>query len=132
MKKMALFIFFFLSTAGFAEHFVLENQTPHPMQGQTSKIAIQWASTAKEVDENNKASMHGIQLNPKTLQTLTQSGKVQVHIPNKAEYFRIVVWSKGEGQPDYVTNWVDIVPNKIYKLEEGHLFPSVLLFGMGC
>jgi len=129
MKKIMLF-FLLLATTGFAENLVLENQTPYPTQN--SKIAIQWATSAKEVDEYNKAIMYGLKLNPSTFQVLTQSGKITLSIPNNAEYFRVLVWSKGEENPDFHTNWVDIVPNKTYTLETDKLVPSVLMSGSGC
>ena len=76
--------------------------------------------------------MHGVQLNPQTLQVLTRSGTIQLSVPKKAEYFRVVAWSKGEGEPDLLTNWVDIVPNKVYTLQTDHLVPTVLMIGTGC
>ena len=125
-----MLFFLLLATTGFAENLVLENQTPYPTQN--SKIAIQWATSAKEVDEYNKAIMYGLKLNPSTFQVLTQSGKITLSIPNNAEYFRVLVWSKGEENPDFHTNWVDIVPNKTYTLETDKLVPSVLMSGSGC
>jgi hypothetical protein len=121
----------FLSTTCFA-NIVLENQTSHPIKNQKSKIAIQWATSAKEVDEANKAIIYGTSLNPATFQYLTQSGKTDVKTPEKAEYFRVLVWSKGEGEPDLLTNWVDIVPDKTYTLKPDYLVPSVLMSGTGC
>ena len=134
MKRNVLFFLMLLATAtsGFAENLVLENQTSFPIKNQKSKIAIQWATSAKEVDEANKAVIYGLKLNPETIQILTQSGKIDLSIPEKAEYFRVLVWSKGEGNPDFLTNWVDIVPNKTYTLNPDHLVPSVLMSGTGC
>ena len=128
---------FFLSvlvvaTTGFAENLILENQTSYPTKNQNSKIAVQWATSAKEVNEANNAMLQGLQLNSNTLQVLTQSGKINLSIPEKAEYFRLLTWSKGEGDPDFLTNWVDVVPNKTYTLKEEHLVPSVLMSGVGC
>lgn len=128
MKKIMLF--FLLATTGFAEHLVLENLTSYPAK--KSKIAIQWATSAREVDEGNKAILHGLELNSSTLHVLTQAGKVKVSIPKTAEYFRILAWSKGDGEPDLHTNWVDVVPNKTYTLEADHLVPTVLMSGSGC
>jgi hypothetical protein len=129
MKKIMLF-FLLLATTGFAENLVLENRTSYP--NQKSKIAIQWATSAKEVDEYNKAIMYGHKLNPATLQVLTQSGKITLNIPTNAEYFRVLAWSKDEENPDFHTNWVDVVPNKTYTLEKDQLVPSVLMSGSGC
>ncbi len=131
MKKIMLF-FLLLTTTGFAENLVLENQTPYPVQNQDSTIAIQWATSAKEVDEFNKAIMHGVKLNPATFQVLTQPGKVNLSIPTNAEYFRVLIWSKNQENPDFHTNWVDIAPNKTYTLTADHLVPSVLMSGSGC
>ncbi|HEX2579330.1 MAG TPA: hypothetical protein VHK67_02885 [Rhabdochlamydiaceae bacterium] len=130
MKKIMLFLL--LATTGFAENLVLENQTSYPTQNQKSKIAIQWATSAKEVDECNKAIMYGLKLNPATFQVLTQPGNVSLNIPKNAACFRVLVWSKGEGSPDFHTNWVDVLPNKTYTLKTDHLVPSVLISGSGC
>ncbi|HSW87123.1 MAG TPA: hypothetical protein VLG49_06460 [Rhabdochlamydiaceae bacterium] len=134
MKKIMLFFLplLVIATTGFAENLVLENQTAYPSKNPKSKIAIQWASTAKEVDESNKALMYGLKLNPRTLQVLTQTGTVNVRIPKNIGYFRVLAWSKGEGDPDLLTNWIEIVPNKTYTLESDHLVPSVLMLGTGC
>ncbi len=134
MKKTMLFFLWLIvvSATGFAENLVLENQTPYPSKNQKSKIAVQWATSAKEVDEGNNALLHGLKLNPDTMQVLTQSGKISLSIPKKAEYFRVLAWSKGEGDPDFHTNWVEIVPNKTYTLKADHLVPSVLMSGTGC
>lgn len=129
MKK-AIFFFLALAATGFSENLVLDNQTIHPTP--KSKIAIQWALSAKEVDEGNRAAIHGFKLNPNSLQILSQAGKIILNIPQKAEYFRIVAWSKGQGEPDLLTNWVEIIPNKTYTLKADHLTPAVLLQGSGC
>lgn len=134
MKKIALFFISLLvvATPTFAENFVLENQTSYPAKNPKSKMMIQWATSAKEVDEGNNALIQGSKLNPDTLQVLKQSGKVNLSIPKKAEYFRVLVWSKDEAAPDLLTNWVDVVPNKTYTLKTDHLVPSVLILGTGC
>lgn len=134
MKMLMLFAFSLLTlaTTGFAENIVLVNQTSYPIKNQKSKIAIQWAVSAREVDEGNKALIYGLELKPETLQIVKESGKVELTIPEKVEYFRVIVWSKDEKDPDLVTNWVDIVPNKTYTLETDHLVPSVLMSGTGC
>ncbi|MES2198884.1 MAG: hypothetical protein V4489_01780 [Chlamydiota bacterium] len=133
MKKTMLFFLSLLVTVtGFTEDVVLANQTSYPSKDQKSKIAIQWATSAKEVDEANKALMYGSKLNQNSLQTLTQPGKINLTIPTNAEHFRVLVWSKDEENPDLVTNWVDIVPNKTYTLTEDLLVPTVLMLGTGC
>ncbi len=125
-----MLFFILLAATGFAENLVLENQTSYPAP--KSKIAVQWANSAKEVDECNKAIIYGLKLNPATFQALTQSGKINLDIPKNAAHFRVLVWSKGEESPDLHTNWVDVVPNKTYKLQTDHLVPSVLMSGSGC
>lgn len=133
MKKIILLAFSLLvTTMGFAENLILENQTSYPIKDQKSQIAVQWANSAKEVDDDNKAVIDGVKLNPDTLQILTQTGSIKLTIPEKAEHFRVLVWSTGEGEPDLLTNWVDIVPNKTYTLKTDHLVPSVLMLGTGC
>ena len=131
MKKIALF-FILIAATGFADNLALDNQTGYPLKNQKSKIAIQWATSAKEVEEGNSAVIQGLKLKPDTLQPLTQPGTALLTIPKKAQYFRVVAWSKGEGEPDLLTNWVDIVPNKTYTLKSDHLIPSVLMLGTGC
>ena len=121
-----------IAATGFADNMILENQTDYPLKNQPSKMAIQWASSAREVDEGNKAVIYGLQLKPESLLVLTQSGKIEVSIPEKADSFRVLVWSKGEGEPDLLTNWVDVVPNKTYTLKQDHLVPAVLISGTGC
>ncbi len=133
MKKISLFFFsLLLATTGFAESFVLDNQTSYPDTNLKSKIAVQWANSAKEVDENNKAMIHGEPLTPNSIQNISKSGKTTLTIPDKAEYFRILAWSKNTEEPDLLTNWIDIVPNKTYTLETDHLVPAVLMSGTGC
>ena len=134
MKKIALcfLCLCFIAATGFAENLTLDNQSTYPMKHQNSKMAVQWASSAKEIEEGNQALMHGSKLNPSTLQAITKPGKIKLSIPKNAEYFRVLTWSKGDGDPDFNTNWVNIVPNKTYTLEEDHLVPSVLMSGSGC
>lgn len=131
MKKLFFFLLVVLSTTGFADTFLFKNQTSCPSKKIPSKMAIQWASSAKEVDEENKAVLHG-KLNPDTLYVLDKAGTVKVAIPPAAAYFRVVVWSKDQEDPDLLTNWVDVVPNKTYTLKEDHLVPAVLMSGTGC
>jgi hypothetical protein len=131
-KFLCLIVAFLFGSNGFADSLVLENLTSYPRQNQNSKIAIQWAYSAKEIEEGNQAIVAGAKLNPKTIQPLTRSGKIKITIPQKAEYFRILAWSKEGEEPDFHTNWVEIIPNKTYTLKADHLVPSVLMSGMGC
>lgn len=129
MRKATLFFLSLFATA-FADNLTLENKTSYP--DSKSKIAIQWAASAKEVDEDNKALLHGAKVDSRTVSIVAKQGKVNVTIPAQAEYFRVVAWSKGEGTPDLHTNWVDVVPNKTYTLEADDLVPLVLMSGSGC
>lgn len=129
-KFLFLSVIFLFITSGFADTLVLENRTSYPEQN--SKMAVQWANSAKEVEEGNQALIAESKLDPHTMQPLTQSGKIKIAIPKKAEYFRVLVWSKGAETPDFHTNWVEIISNKTYTLEGDHLIPSVLMSGMGC
>lgn len=128
MKIVALFLL--LTTSLFAKSISLDNQTPYPTK--QSKMALQWANSAREVDESNKALMYGAKLNPDTLQTISQIGKIKLTLPPKAQQFRILVWTKSSGEPDYTTNWIDITLDKTYTLETDHLIPVVLMAGSGC
>lgn len=128
MKKL---IFFLLCLGtGFADSFILENITNHPTK--SSRMAIQWASSAREIEEGNQALRQGLKIASASLQAVSQIGAIRFTAPAKAEYFRVLVWSKGKGEPDLHTNWVQIVPDKTYTLDADHLVPSVLMSGMGC
>ncbi len=128
--KQLLFIFLFFAGSAFAENFVLDNLTSFPTKN--GKIAVQWASSAKEVDEANKALMQRLKWSPVKMESLLHAGKITLAIPKKAEYFRVLAWSKGDGEPDLHTNWVQIVPNKTFTLEADHLVPVSLMQGCGC
>lgn len=134
MKKSILLLFVILgvSIEGFSQDFIVENQTVYPVKESKSKIAIQWAHSAREVNLENNALMCGEKLNLDQLQLITQKGKIKVSIPEQVEYFRVLVWSKEEDIPDFSTNWIDVVPNKTYILKTDHLVPVVLMSGMGC
>lgn len=131
MKRIAA-LFVFLAISAFSENLVLENETAYPIQHKQSRMAIQWAASAKEVQEHNQVSIQGTKLNSGTLQAIGKQGQSKLSIPKNAEYFRVVVWLKGEGSPAFITNWVEVVPNKIYQLKSDHLIPAVLMSGMGC
>ena len=132
MKKITLFFLSLLvmATTGFAECITLENQTAHPKE--KTKIAVQWATSTKNVQEGNEAIIHGTKLQPGSMQMITKTGPVKLKVPNNAQYFRVLVWSQGKGDPDLLTNWVDIIPNKSYILKDDQLIPSVLMPGSGC
>ena len=128
------FVFFVLGLAsvqtGFAANLTLDNETSYPTK--KSKIAVQWVTTAQEVEASNHAATHKLELNQGTIQSIVQPGKISLPIPKNSSYFRVLVWSNGDGTPDYLTNWVEAVPNKTYTLTKEHLVPTVLMVGMGC
>lgn len=128
MKKVGLFLLF--TTVLFAKSITLDNQTSYPTE--QSKMVVQWANSAREVDEYNKALMYGTKLNPDTVQPVTQTGKIKLTLPKKAQQFRVLVWSKGFEEPEYSTNWIDIKEGKTYTLETDYLIPIVLMPGSGC
>ena len=128
MKKICLFLF--LTSSLFAESITLDNQSAYPTK--QSKMAVQWANTAREVDESNKTLMNEGKLNPSTLQPISQTGEVKLTLPKKAEQFRVLVWLKGSKEPDYTTNWIHISEGKTYTLETDYLIPVVLMSGSGC
>jgi hypothetical protein len=130
--KTTLFLFSVWMIAGCADDLVLVNKTAYPAKNQASKMAVQWASSAKELDDGNRALLHSEPLDAQSLQYLSQKGKIQLNIPENAEYFRVLVWSTGQDEPDYHTNWVDVTANKTYMLKPDNLVPTVLMFGFGC
>lgn len=133
MKKcMISLLLLLVCSTGFTESMVLNNETIYPLKKQNTKIAIQWAISAKEMQEANKALLYGLKLNPNTMQMISKSGKMLVNIPKNAGYFRVLAWSKAEENPDLLTNWVDVVVNKIYLLHNDQLVPAVLMSGAGC
>ncbi len=128
---MYKFVFFFLLaiTVGFADQVVLDNQTTYPSKG--TRMAIQWAYSVKEVERSNHVLMYGGKLSD--MKSIKQIGKVSMNVPKKAQYFRILVWSSGgEVEPDFHTNWVAVINEKVYALKPEYLVPSELLAGSGC
>ena len=85
-KNILFFLSMFIGTTGFAESFVLNNTAPYPASNHTSKMAIQWATSARDVDDNNNIVRKGLTLNPDSLKVLTQVGSINLDIPKKAEY----------------------------------------------
>lgn len=128
---MKMLCFLLCACVAFAEDITLNNQSVYPAKNQ-SKMAVQWASSGREVDAENHALVSGKAPNSNSLQAIGLQGKVQLAIPKAAEYFRVLVWSTAKNAPDLITNWVEIVPNKSYTLTTDHLFPSVLMYGTGC
>lgn len=129
MKTIVLALLCLASTA-FADQFVLDNQTTYPAPNK--KIAIEWASSAQEVDASNKALLYNGSVQSKFLVILNQQGKIDLTIPPKATYFRVIAWSTEKSNPDHSTNWIEVVPGKTYTLHTDQLVPVVLMSGMGC
>lgn len=133
MKKIFILLCFnFMTSVVFANSIVLDNKTDYPSKDKLGKIAIQWAVSAKAVQEENKSILNGISINSSSLMMLTQKGKVELSSPDNARYFRLVVWSNDKQEPDLLTNWVDLIPNKTYVVNQGQLVPKALLSGAGC
>lgn len=126
MKQILFFLM--LTTTAFAEHITLDNQTSYP--NKESQMGIQWANTAKEVSDQSDVYCPSLKLN--SLKPLSRSGKTSLDSPVDAQYFRVVIWKKGETEPDLMTNWVDIQPEKTYTVNDDQLIPAVLMAGMGC
>lgn len=123
MKFFALCLF--LKAAIFADQFTLQNQTPF------SQIALQWASSARVAQESNDSLMQGEPLTKKELY-YPKEKNVKISIPKNAAYFRVLIWESTQTLPDFLTNWVELVPDKTYLLKEEHLTPVLLMNGMGC
>lgn len=133
IKVVLLILSLLFASVGFADGFVLNNQVANPPNNNNFKMAIQWASSVKDIKEYDNTIKQGAKLNPSSLQVLARAGKIDVAIPKNMEYFRVLVWSKDiKVRPDLLTNWVDITPNKIYTLNEDQLTPLALMAGMGC
>jgi hypothetical protein len=133
MKKIVLgFLLMLISVSAIADSLILNNQVSKPINNKKYKTVIQWASSAKDVEENNIQLKKGEPLNPHSLQVISGVGKFNIKIPKKAGYFRILVWTKSSRNPAFLTNWVDVVPKKTYTLNKDILIPFVFISGMGC
>lgn len=133
MKKILVYLCLNLMTSGvFGGNIVLENKTDYPEKGKLGKIAVQWAVSAKAIQKANKSILNNATLDTGSLMILNQKGTIQLTSPNDARYFRLVAWSNDNNEPDLLTNWVDIVPNKAYVVSQNQLIPRVLMAGAGC
>ena len=133
MKKILVFLCLsFMASIVLANSIMLENKTNYPEKGRLGKIAVQWATSAKAVQNANKSMLNGTALNSSSLMLLNQKGKIQLSSPNNARYFRVVVWSSDKQKPDLLTNWVDINPNKTYVVDQSQLVPIVFMAVAGC
>ncbi len=133
MKKILFSIcLIFMSSVVLADNIMIDNKTNYPEKEKPGKIAVQWAVSAKAAQRANRNILNGSTLNSSSLMMLTQKGKIQLTSPQKARYFRVVVWSSDKPEPDLLTNWVGIVPNKNYVVNQNQLVPTVLISGAGC
>lgn len=121
-----------MTSGVFANSIMLDNKTNYPQKNKFGKIAVQWAVSVKEVQKANKSVLHDATLNTNSFMMLAQNGKIKLNSPNNARYFRVIVWSNDQEKPDLLTNWVDIIPNKTYVLNQNQLVPRVLMAGAGC
>lgn len=126
-KIMKFFILVLCCCTGalFADSFILENEASFP------KVAVQWASSARDVQDSNDLLIQEELIPPSNLCYLNQ-GKTAVAIPKNAIYFRIVAWQTKQPLPDFLTNWVEITPSKTYLIKDEHLTPALLMNGVGC
>lgn len=132
MKKIFLSLYLScMASVVLAKSIVLDNKTSYPQN--SNQIALQWASSAKEVQKFNQDILNGRPLTSKSFTMLSkQREKIQLSTPNNARYFRVVVWSSVKKEPDLLTNWVDIIPNKNYVVHQNQLIPRALIAGAGC
>lgn len=132
MKTVLFFIGIFAASISFGKTIILDNEISLAEKKSATKVGIQWALSAKEVQAENNKMQQGLKLNPHSFKMISQQGKVTLTLPDNAKYFRVLAWSKSESEPDLLTNWVNIVPDKTYMIDAEHLMPAVLIFGMGC
>lgn len=70
---------------------------------------------------------------PKKSLYYPRQSKATIAIPKDASYFRVLIWEGSkQNLPDFLTNWVEIVPDKTYLLQKEHLTHFLLIQGMGC
>lgn len=133
MNKISVYLCLYLmASTALATQIMFDNKTNYPEKNNPGKIAVQWVTSAEAIQESNKAIINGSKLDLSSLMTLSQKGQIQLTLPNHANYFRVVVWSTGKKQPDLLTNWVDIVPNKTYIVNQDQLASAILVSGAGC
>ncbi|HAU1200257.1 TPA: hypothetical protein ACF5XO_000018 [Legionella pneumophila] len=133
MNKILIYLcLYFMTSITLAGKIVIYNKTNYPVKDNSRKIAVQWVATVEATQKANKIIINGSKLDLNSLKIITQKGKNQLTLPNDSHYFRVVVWSTGKQQPDLLTNWVDIVPNKTYIINQDQLVPAILMSGTGC
>ncbi len=133
MNKILVYLCLaFMTSAVLANSIMLDNKTDYPEKAKQSKIAVQWADSAEAIQKANKIIINSSTLNLLSLNILPKKGQNQLTPPNHAQYFRVIVWSTNKQNPDLLTNWVNIIPNKIYVLSQDLLVPAILMSGTGC
>lgn len=121
-----------MASVAVADSIVLDNKTNYPVKDKPGKMAVQWAASVETTQKANKTIFKGSTLDLSSLAMISQKGQIQLSSPNYARYFRVVVWSTGKQKPDLLTNWVAIVSNKTFILNQDQLVPTVLMAGAGC
>jgi len=133
MNKISVYLcVYFTASTAVATQIVLDNKTNYPAKNDPGKIAVQWVTSAEAIQKTNKTIINGSKLDLNSLMILSQKGQIHLTLPNHANYLRVVVWSTGKKGPDLLTNWVDIVPNKTYIVNQDQLAPAILMSGAGC
>lgn len=129
MKNYFLILLSLGTMCGYCEHITIDNQTQFPDAEHKSKIAVQWADNFNDLQKSNLNVIYGDAL--QKIEPL-KSGVTDLSIPENGSYFRIVVWSGKEDEPDLLTNWIDIDPSRKYTVTDDVLTPAVLILGSGC
>ncbi|WP_454783843.1 hypothetical protein [Legionella sp. WA2024007413] len=133
MNKILVYLcLYFMASTALATQIVLDNKTNYPTKNNQGKIAVQWKASAEAIQESNRAIVNGFKLDLSSIIILSQQGQIPLGLPNQAHYFRVLVWSTDKKEPDLLTNWVDIVPNKTYTLNQDQLAAAILVSGAGC
>lgn len=131
MKKSLIYLWLnCMASTALANGFVLDNKTNYPGNNTAEKIAIQWVASTEATQKNNKLLLNDLDLS--SILMLSKKGQIKLKPPLDVHYFRVLVWSTGKQEPDLLTNWVSIVPDKIYTLNQDYLIPAVLMSGAGC
>ena len=133
MKRHWLFLItMLLASSTYAEDIFLDNQAFSPSKHPTSKMVIQWANSAKDVEAINTMMKKTENYQLERYSIVTKDGTIKLNIPEKAGYLRVLISEKGKCAPDFLTNWLEIEANKHYTIKQKHLVPAALKSGMGC
>lgn len=133
MKKILVYFgLIFMTQIAFSNTIIIENKTNYPEKNKDEAIAVQWAVSANATENANRGILNAEGVNSNFFMLLTQKGKNQLALPNEARYFRIIVWFNNKQEPVLLTNWVDVVPEKTYVVNQNQLVHRVLMSGAGC